>query len=252
MNKLIALAALGLCFSNVYAEAPKKDKTTEEGFVFTTVKENPITSIKNQNQSSTCWSFSTLGFLESELLRLGKGEFDLSEMFVVHKTMEERGANYVRYHGDASFSPGGSFEDILVCYEKYGMVPQEAMPGIMYGDSLPNHNELDAVAGAYVEAIGKGRHSKLSPVWKNGLCAIYDTYLGECPKEFTYKGKTYTPRTFADNVLGLNPDDYVSLTSYSHHPFYTQFFIEVQDNWRNALSYTLIPQHYYKIFFLST
>lgn len=155
MNKLIALAALGLCFSNVYAEAPKKDKTTEEGFVFTTVKENPITSIKNQNQSSTCWSFSTLGFLESELLRLGKGEFDLSEMFVVHKTMEERGANYVRYHGDASFSPGGSFEDILVCYEKYGMVPQEAMPGIMYGDSLPNHNELDAVAGAYVEAIGK-------------------------------------------------------------------------------------------------
>ena len=238
MKKLIALAALGLCFSSMYAEEPAKDKQND-GFVFTTIKESPITSIKNQNQSSTCWSFSTLGFLESELLRLGKGEFDLSEMFVVHKTMEERGENYVRYHGDASFSPGGSFEDILVCYEKYGMVPQEAMPGIMYGDSLPNHNELDAVAGAYVEAIGKGRHSKLSPVWKKGLSAIYDTYLGECPEEFTYKGKTYTPRTFADEVLELNPDDYVSLTSYTHHPFYTQFFIEVQDNWRNALSYNL-------------
>lgn len=103
MNKLIALAALGLCFSSVYAKGPKKDKN-DEGFVFTTVKENPITSIKNQNRSSTCWSFSSLGYLESELLRLGKGEFDLSEMFVVHKTMEDRATNYVRYHGDASFS----------------------------------------------------------------------------------------------------------------------------------------------------
>lgn len=238
MNKLIALAALGLCFSSVYAKGPKKDKN-DEGFVFTTVKENPITSIKNQNRSSTCWSFSSLGYLESELLRLGKGEFDLSEMFVVHKTMEDRATNYVRYHGDASFSPGGSFYDIVYCYENYGMVPQEAMPGIMYGDSLPVHNELDAVAEAYVKAIGKGNFSKLTPVWKKGLSSIYDTYLGECPKEFTYKGKTYTPRSFADEVLGLNMDDYVSLTSYTHHPFYQKFNIEIQDNWRNALSYNL-------------
>ena len=238
MNKLIALAALGLCFSSVYAKGPKKDKN-DEGFVFTTVKENPITSIKNQNRSSTCWSFSSLGYLESELLRLGKGEFDLSEMFVVHKTMEDRATNYVRYHGDASFSPGGSFYDIVYCYENYGKVPQEAMPGIMYGDSLPVHNELDAVAEAYVKAIGKGNFSKLTPVWKKGLSSIYDTYLGECPKEFTYKGKTYTPRSFADEVLGLNMDDYVSLTSYTHHPFYQKFNIEIQDNWRNALSYNL-------------
>ena len=215
MNKLIALLALGLCVGNVCAKNPKKDKA-EEGFVFTTVKENPITSIKDQNQSSTCWSFSSLGFLEAELLRQGKGEFDLSEMFVVHKTMEDRAVNYVRYHGDASFSPGGSFSDIVFCYRNYGMVPQEAMPGIMYGDSLPVHNELDAVAGAY-----------------------YDTYLGKCPESFTYKGKTYTPRTFADEALGLNMDDYVSLTSYTHHPFYTQFSVEVPDNWRNELSYNL-------------
>ena len=237
MNKFIALAALGLCFTSVYAKGPKKDKA-EEGFVFTTVKENPITSIKNQNRSSTCWSFSSIGFLESELLRLGKGEFDLSEMFVVHKTMQDRATNYVRYHGDASFSPGGSFADAVFCYENYGMVPQDAMPGIAYGDSLPNHNELDAVAGAYVEAIGKGKQSKLSPVWKNGVSAIYDTYLGACPQEFTYKGKTYTPKTFANEVLGLNMK-YVSLTSFTHHPFYTQFNVEVQDNWRNALSYNL-------------
>ena len=239
MNKFITLAALGLCFSSINAQEAKEEKKAEEGFVFTTIKENPITSIKNQNRSSTCWSFSSVAFIESELLRQGKGEFDLSEMFIVHHTMEDRAVNYVRYHGDASFSPGGSFEDMVVCYEKYGMVPQDAMPGIMYGDSLPVHNELDAVAGAYVEAIGKGKFSKLTPVWKNGLRSIYDTYLGECPKEFNYNGKTYTPRTFADEVLKLNMNDYISLTSYTHHPFYTQFNVEVQDNWRNALSYNL-------------
>lgn len=238
MNKLVTLAAVGLCIAGTLnAKNPKKKQ--EEGFVFTTVKENPITSIKNQNRSSTCWSFSSLGYLESELLRLDKGEFDLSEMFVVHKTMEDRAVNYIRYHGDSSFSPGGSFYDIVYCYKNYGMVPQEAMPGIMYGEELPVHNELDAVAGGYVNAIAKSNSKKLTNVWKKGLSAIYDTYLGECPAEFTYKGKTYSPRTFADEVLGLNMDDYVSLTSYTHHPFYTQFNIEVQDNWRNSLSYNL-------------
>ena len=234
MRKSVLIAALGLMsLTAVAQDAPK-----EEGFVFTTVKENPITSIKDQHRSSTCWSFSSLGFLESELLRMGKGTYDFSEMFVVHHTMVDRAVNYVRYHGDASFSPGGSFYDIMFCLKNYGLVPQEAMPGIMYGDSLPVHTELDAVAGAYVQAIGKGRFSKLTPVWKQGISAIYDTYLGKCPETFTYEGKEYTPKSFAES-LGINPDDYVSLTSYTHHPFYTQFAIEIQDNWRNALSYNL-------------
>ena len=234
MKKSILIAALGLFSLSTMAQ----DAKPEEGFVFTTVKENPITSIKNQNRSSTCWSFSTLGFVESELLRLGKGEYDLAEMFVVHKTMQDRGANYIRYHGDSSFSPGGSFYDVMYCIKNYGIVPQEVMPGIMYGDTLPVHNELDAVASGYINAIAKGKLSKLTPVWKNGLAAIYDTYLGKCPENFTYKGKEYTPKTFAES-LGLNPDDYVSLTSYTHHPFYSQFAIEIQDNWRNGLSYNL-------------
>lgn len=235
MKKTLVVAALSLVCLSLAAQETKK----EEGFQFTTVKEAPITSMKNQNRSSTCWAFSSLGFLESELIRQGKGEFDLSEMFVVHKTMEDRGTNYVRLHGSSSFAPGGSFYDIVFCYKNYGMVPQEAMQGIMYGDTLPVHSELDAVAGGYVNAIAKGRSSKLSPVWKNGLSAIYDTYLGQCPTEFTYKGKTYTPRTFADNVLGLNMDDYVSLTSYTHHPFYTQFPLEIEDNWRMGNSYNM-------------
>ena len=234
MKKSILIAALGLFSLSMTAQ----DTKPEEGFVFTTVKENPITSIKNQNRSSTCWSFSTLGFVESELLRLGKGEYDLSEMFVVHKTMEDRGVNYVRYHGDSSFSPGGSFYDVMYCIKNYGIVPQEVMPGIMYGDTLPVHNELDAVAEGYINAIAKGKLTKLTPVWKKGLSAIYDTYLGACPENFTYKGKEYTPKTFAES-LGLKAEDYVSLTSYTHHPFYSQFAIEIQDNWRNGLSYNL-------------
>ncbi len=162
-----------------------------------------------------------LGFLESELLRMGKGEYDLIRNVRCTSHHGRPRQNYVRYHGDSSFSPGGSFYDIVYCSENYGLVPQEAMPGIMYGDTLPVHNELDAVAGAYVDAIAKGRLTKLTPVWKKGLSAIYDTYLGKCPENFTYKGKEYTPKTFAES-LGINPDDYISLTSFTHHPFYTQ------------------------------
>ena len=234
MKNIVLIATLGLLSLNTVAQEPKK----EEGFVFSTVKENPITSIKNQNRSSTCWSFSSLAFLESELLRHGKGEYDLSEMFVVHHTMADRAERYVRLHGDNSFSPGGSFYDVVYCMNNYGLVPQEAMNGIMYGDTLPVHNELDAVAEAYVNAIAKGKLTKLTPVWMNGLNAIYDTYLGKCPEKFSYKGKEYTPLTFAKS-LGLNADDYVSLTSYTHHPFYKKFAIEIQDNWRNAESWNL-------------
>ena len=223
----------------MFLSAPAQEKDTT-GFVFTTVKEIPVTSVKNQNRSSTCWSFSALGFLEAELLRRGKGEYDLSEMFVVHHTMIDRAVRYVRLHGDSSFSPGGSFEDALYCMRTYGLVPQEVMPGILYGDSLPVHTELDAVAGAYVDAIAKGKLKKLSPVWKNGLTGIYDAYLGAYPEKFVYKGKEYTPGTFVRS-LGLNAEDYVSLTSFTHHPFYTEFAIEIQDNWRNALSWNL-PQ----------
>ncbi|MBP1614980.1 MAG: pepC 1 [Bacteroidetes bacterium] len=234
MKKIVLIATLGLLCLNILAQEEKK----EEGFVFTTVKENPITSIKNQNRSSTCWSFSSLGFFESELLRLGKGEYDFSEMYVVHRTMTDRAEHYVRLHGDSSFSPGGSFYDAVYCMKNYGLVPQTAMNGIMYGDTLPVHNELDAVAEGYMNAIAKGKLTKLTPVWENGISAIYDTYLGHCPENFTYKGKEYTPLTFAQS-LGLNTDDYVSLTSYTHHPFYKKFALEIQDNWRNGESWNL-------------
>ncbi len=248
MMKKLGLITL-FCFSifTLFAQDATKENKTEEGFHFTTIKENPITSVKNQNRSSTCWSFSGLGLLESELLRLGKGEYDLSEMFIVHHTMVDRAVNYIRLHGESSFSPGGSFYDVTYCLKHYGLVPQEAMEGIMYGDTAHVHKELDAVAEGYVNAIAKGNYSKLTPVWKEGLIGIYDNYLGACPNQFTYGGKEYTPPSFAEE-LGLIADDYISLTSYTHHPFYTPFALEIQDNWRNGLSWNLPIDEFMEVF----
>ena len=213
-----------------------------EGFRFTTIDSIAITPVKDQNRSSTCWSYSTIGFLESELLRMGKGEYDLSEMFVVHHTMLDRAEYSVRMYGTAEFAPGGSAYDVIYCLKNYGMVPQEVMPGIQYGstpaDTLPVHAELDAIAGGVVKAVTNSGLKKLTPVWKKALTAVYDTYLGECPATFSYNGKEYTPKSFAEE-LGLNADDYVSITSYTHHPYYTTFALEVPDNWRMDQMYNV-------------
>lgn len=237
MNRFLSVSLASLMMLSLSAQTAAEAKN-DKGFKFTTKVEVPITSIKNQNRSSTCWSFSSMAFFESELLRQGKGEFDLAEMFVVHHTMVDRAEKSVRLHGDVSFSPGGSFYDAVYCWKHYGIVPQDAMPGIRYGEMLPVHNELDAVAGAYVNAIAKGAMKKLTPVWKEGLSGIYDAYLGECPEKFTYKGKEYTPKSFAAE-LGLNMDDYVSIGACLHHPLYEKFVIEVQDNWRWGQSYNV-------------
>ncbi len=240
MKKVLLIAAAACLFGTGAMAQEKKAETKQDTVKFTVVKENPITSIKDQNQSGTCWCFSTLSFFESELLRLGKGEHDLCESFVVWHTMVDRARASVRLHGDISFSQGGSFYDVVYCWKNYGIVPQEAMvpQGSLYGDTLFNHNELDAVASAYVKAIAKGNFKKLSPCWINGLEAIYDSYVGKLPEKFEKDGKTYTPKSYAES-LGLNMDDYVSLTSFSHHPYYSKFVIEVQDNWRWAESYNL-------------
>ena len=212
---------------------------------FTVVKENAITSIKNQNQAGTCWCYSSLAFIEAELLRMNKGEYDFSEMYIVHNTYLERADKAVRTHGDVSFSQGGSFYDVIYGMEAFGLVPEAEMrPGVMYGKELSNHNELSAVSDAVVAAIAKGRHRSLQtdaegmPLWKKAIESIHDIYLGVRPEKFTYNGKEYTPKSFYEE-LGLNADDYVSLTSYTHHPFYESFVLEIQDNWRWSKSYNL-------------
>ncbi|MDR3133468.1 MAG: C1 family peptidase [Prevotellaceae bacterium] len=220
------------------AVASAQDEKKEEGYVFTPVKELKITPVKNQNRSGTCWSFSGLGFIESELLRLGKGEYDLSEMFIVHHSYSGKAEKYVRLHGDGIFAPGGSFYDVLYVLEHYGIVPESVMNGLQYGEDLHVHSELDALAKAYVEAVIKNSNKKLSPVWRNGFNGILDAYLGKLPETFSYNGKTYTPQSFSQS-LGVKAEDYVSLTSFTHHPFYAAFALEIPDNWRWSASYNL-------------
>ena len=209
-----------------------------DGYQFTTVKEVKISPVKNQNRTGTCWCFSGLGFLESELLRMGKGEYDLSEMFIVNHSYKDKADKYVRLHGYLNFAQGGSFGVVLYASKHYGLVPESVMNGLNYGETMHVHGEMESAAANYLKAIIKNPNRKLSTAWKKGFDGIIDAYLGELPEKFTYNGKEYTPKSFAEE-LGLNIDDYVSLTSFTHHPFYSAFPIEVQDNWRWDLSYNL-------------
>ena len=207
-------------------------------FQFTDIKVNKTTSVKDQNKSGTCWSFSGISFMEDELLKAGKGEYDLSEMFVVRQCYIDKAISYVRYYGQANFGEGAGLIDVPYVYDKYGMLPEEVYTGLQYGEDKHNHGELAAVLKAYLDEIVKNPNKKLSTAWLKGYIGILDAYLGEVPESFTYKGKTYTPRSFAD-MLGLNMSDYVPLTSYTHHDFYEPFVLEVPDNWMHGQFYNL-------------
>ena len=200
-------------------------------YEFKTIKENPVTSVKNQYRSGTCWCFSALSFVESEILRTKGIETDLSEMFVVGKSYHDRAVKYVRLDGHLNFAAGSSFGDVFHVIKDYGIVPQEAMPGFNYGTDKPEHAELDAALKGYVDAIVKNPNKKLSTAWVNGFDGIVAAYFGEYPKGFSVNSVEYTPESYRD-YLGINTDEYVNLTSFTHHPFYSQFAIEVCDNWR--------------------
>ena len=239
MKKILALSFAALIATGANAAEPKDSEKSNKP-VFTTIKANPITSIKDQNRSGTCWAYSTLSFLESEILKNSGKTYDLCETFVVSHTYMDRAVKTVRMHGDVSFSQGGSAYDPIYCLQNYGICPEEAMalPGTPIGDSLNNYNEFFTVMTPYVEALAKSSAKKLTPAWKKGLQGIIDAYIGEKPTEFEYEGKKYTPKTFTES-LGLNLDDYVSITSYTHHPFWKPFVVEVQDNWRWHQSYNV-------------
>ena len=207
-------------------------------YKFTTIKENPVTSIKNQYRSGTCWCFSALSFIESEILREKGDTVDLSEMFVVGKSYRDRAVKYVRLDGHLNFAAGSSFGDVLHVIEDYGIVPQEAMHGMNYGTEMPEQFELDAALKGYVEAIAKNPNRKLTTAWLNGFDGIVEAYLGEYPETFKVGNRKFTPEEYRDH-LGINVSDYVNLSSFSHHPFYSQFIIEVPDNWRWDTAYNL-------------
>lgn len=247
MNKILTLTAAVLFATSVNA-ADQKEAAKANKPVFTIVKENPITSIKDQNRSGTCWDYSTLSFFEAEILKKTGKTYDLCESFVANKNYMDRAKTVVRMHGDAQFSQGGSAYDVLYVLKNYGICPQDAMPfpGSLTGDSLYNFNEFFSVMEPYVKAVATNKAPKISNQWKQGLQSILDAYLGKCPESFTYKGKTYTPKSFAAS-LGLNWNDYETFTSYTHHPFYTAFPVEVQDNWRQPASWNLPMEEMMKI-----
>ena len=231
---LIAATAL-MAASSAYAQISLLGGPKYE---FTTIKELPITSIKNQFRSGTCWCYAALSFVESEILREKGDSLDLSEMFVVGKSYRDRAVKYVRLDGHLNFGAGSSFGDVLHVIEDYGIVPQEAMPGMNYGTEMPEQAELDAALKGYVEAIAKNPNKKLTTAWLNGFDGIVSAYLGEYPSEFEVNGKKYTPESYRD-ALGFDVKDYVNLSSFTHHPFYEQFIIEVPDNWRWDTAYNL-------------
>jgi bleomycin hydrolase len=232
MKKFLLTALCALVAAGAWAQAP------QNYHVFTDTKTAPATSVKDQNRSGTCWSFSALALFESELLRMGKGDYDLSAMWVARHTYYEKVVKYVRMHGTVNLSAGGAWGDVPDVIRKYGIVPTSAYDGLSYGMTNHDHTELDAVVKAYADAVIKGK--LLTTAWVEGLNGILDAYFGAVPETFTYNGKSYTPASFRD-MLGLDMDDYICFTSFTHHPFYTWMAVEVPDNWAWGLAYN-VPQ----------
>ncbi|MBR3985746.1 MAG: aminopeptidase [Bacteroidales bacterium] len=244
MRKLFVLFAAALVSVPMMAqEANKSENKDNEGYKFTIVKELPVTPVKNQAKAGTCWDYAGTAFLEAELLRMGKGEYDFSEMYTAHVDYQDRAMAAIRTHGDISFSQGGCFGDVLHCMEKYGLVPEELMrPGAMYRDSLSNHSELSAMTNPMVKAAaGSGNlqsDSSYQLLALKAIKAVHDVYLGVPPERFTYKGKQYTPKSFYEST-GLKASDYVQITAFLHYPTYSTFAVESPDNWRHDLSYNV-------------
>lgn len=238
MRKVVYVLALALVMSST-AFAQKKNKNQKEDkkeYQFTLVKENPVTSVKDQNRSGTCWAYSALSYIESEILKAGKGEYDLSEMWIVRNAYMEKAERYIRFHGSATFAEGGAFQDIPYIIKKYGIVPEEVYRGLNYGTDAPDFSSVSPVLESFVKALAQSK--KLTTNWREALNALLDSYFGPVPEKFTYKGKEYTPKSFAAS-LGLNFDDYIEIGSFTHHPFYQPFMLEVQDNWLHANIYNV-------------
>jgi len=229
-NLMLSLFALCLALT---AGAQTADTTSAEGYRFTDTKIIPTTAVKDQSRSGTCWCFSTLSFLESEILRAGGPAMHLSEMWIVRHSFMDKAEKYVRMHGTINFAEGGASHDVTEGIKAHGIVPFEVYPGLNYGTEKPDFHELSVVLKAYLDAVvktGDKSRKALSTAWKRGFDAILDEYFGPLPETFTYEGKEYTPETFAAQ-LPIDLDNYIDISSFTHHPFYTQFIIEVPDNW---------------------
>lgn len=211
---------------------------TTEGYKFEIIKKLESTPVKDQMQTGTCWSFATLSLLESEIIRIKGETFNLSEMFIVNRTYYERAIDYVRFHGHQKFSGGAEGWDVFYVWKKYGIVPESVYKGLNYGTNEHKHKEMDAVLKGYIEALVKSESKPLTTAWPDGFNGILDAYLGKIPAKFEYNDKEYTPKSFAKET-GINPNNYISIGSYTHHPFYKQFVFEGPDNWAYGRIYNV-------------
>jgi bleomycin hydrolase len=227
---LFCVLVIVIGFSTSVMAQDEKTEEKEE-YKFETIVDLPVTSVKDQHRSGTCWSFSGVSFLESEMMRMGKEPVDFSEMFIVRHCYADKAEKYVRLHGHLNFGAGGAFHDVLYVLDKYGAVPESAYEGLEYGEEKHVHGEMDNVLKNYMDGVIENKNRRVSTAWHEGLNGILDAYLGPIPQEFEYKGENYSPHDFAKKVIGLNVDDYIQVTSFTHHPFYEQFVIELPDNW---------------------
>lgn len=245
MKYLLLSAFTIFAFTNVQAQtqAPYQGPLTNmkgSDYKFTVVKSLDANAVQNQGQTGTCWSFSSMSFFESELIRMGKGkEFNLAEMYIARKAYPLKADNYVRMHGRANMAEGGGFSDVVNVIRRFGMVPEEVYSGKKNPKDQHNHAVLEAALKGIVGAVADDKNSKIDfEAMHNAVESTCDAFLGKAPEKFTYKGKEYTPKTYAE-ATGINPDDYVFLTSFSHHPFYSKFTLEVPDNWNWDQMYNL-------------
>lgn len=231
MKKSLFVALLTSVLAlNVMAADPKVIVPDSTGFTFTDLKMIKSTPVKDQDRSGTCWCYSTNTFFENEILRKTGKEVHLSEGFVVSHCYLDKAMKYIRMDGEINFAEGGAAHDVPYVWATYGMVPHEVYTGFMPGYKKFNTSELTSNLKGYVGVINERKLKKLTPAWIEGFKGILDAYMGKLPETFTYEGKTYTPQSYAAS-LPIDLNDYVAITSFTHHPFYKPFVLEVADNW---------------------
>ena len=211
---------------------------TESNASIQFIKKIPSTPVRDQNKTSTCWSFSGISLIETELIRMKKGEYDLSEMYIVRYNYERKADRYIRMHGKTNFAPGGETNDVTDVYDTYGIVPESVYSGLKPNEKNHKHNEMDRILEKYVETLVSDTDQELNPVWMDGFEGVLDSYLGEIPDSFEYNGQHFTPMKFAE-YLGIDPSDYVMITSFMHKPYYEPVILEIPDNWSWAKSYNV-------------